>query len=487
MLNPPPNDDDIHASFDKYSWLQDVKSNADTKKLQLEIDRVEKITGAKMDDVSSIYKAFGVEVMLAALAEKQQRVTLAQLPTIYTALTEQLTNVRDEITGVESELAAFNPGTTRLLYFDFIKDLALGVRANIYSQVLLEDFVMDPDEFKQTFEEELQMAHFQKDDAFDGLPTYGELKTQLAASHLLDLKLSGHAATRRLMTVFSFILMNMPLSEIDFLFSWSPGPGVGDVHLTRRVLQRSIRKLNVMMDWLCNHLEYLHQHNFNVASNLLMATTKYSPLKYKSFLHRDLSQAFQNIVEWRSAEIRKQLQTYIFDYAEVVPFDVTSRRLVMMSLAPSDSLAEKLKTNADLFDDKEFDKGENAEAIGALLKDLNILDFLSMGNSFTSPFDHPSGDMDKSNFFERTKRQFNGIEAELYQDIDRTVEAQFRYMYNRYVGDFFQNISLAAMNMSDDDVLLSMGLKDKMQTLRILEQQLLAVSDKIYKFINSTE
>ena len=438
MLNPF--NTDIHAmSFDNYSlWLKDVKSNAERKKFLFEIDRIESRYGGEFGS-KDIYRTFGIELALDALQAKLQSMTLGQIPIIYEELTSQLGRVREDVEEFESELAGFNPDSVHRLYFEFITDLFAVLSSVLDDTFLPEDFILDPVDFTQTFEEELKLAHLHKNDSFDGLLTFAELKT----IKQLDKVLCGRAAKHRLLMVFAFMLLNAPLPNID---------DDGDF---KNLVQNSLHNTAHMMDWLCNHLEYLLRHHLSVASKMLMTTKKYSGLKWHLFLlHENISSLLLD--ERRSAHIRQSLKNSVYDVASTV-------------------------TSIDVL-------GSYDRSITASTKTNDIADVLGMDTHIGSPSDEivlPQ-DMHKA-----AERYFFVMKAELYQYVEHIVQFHFKISNKQKMIDLTKRIAHLVSAISDEDLRLSIGhasehiqyLHDKINTSQKLEERLVIAREKLKMFI----
>ena len=359
MLNPTVDKgglDDRKDIASKAQWVRDVKHHLEQDLFDEHIARIEAKEGrpvkSSIRDRTGI--KFGLNVTINALDKKMQEKTLAMLPQLAVDVNKIIAEREERLNELKAIVASFSPSATKSLYYDFTIKLVSYIRAIMNFRVvssLNNDKLLDPEDFLQTFEEELYNAHFGKNDGFPGLPTYEELVDAVRmfradpngiAYRVETSRLVGYAAKHRFLEVFGVILLiqDMELLTMDQILSAGLPAFTGKFNsvdfklVLHKYLQDNVLRLNNVVPWLCNHLEHLLYHHFDDAVRLLLETPEFKVLKTHQHFIQRMTDGFRALADERIEDVRRSVVSLIRDYSEVMSLDIAYRNVVTLALAP---------------------------------------------------------------------------------------------------------------------------------------------------------
>lgn len=292
-LNPAPETDRHHAATpvaETEKWLNDVKSRLEEEAFDKEISRIMNNIKAGDKQVKEGIRLkteiiFGVSKTVTALEKKVDDSVRANLPEVEQRLKIILEDKKNELTLMDSKIQAAKPSVTRGLYYEYIINLVAKTRSIMdfkYVYSTNNELVLNPFLYAQSFEKELEDAHMGKNDFFEGLPDFQGLLDILEKlretptgplAQVKDYKLGGHAAKHRFLQVFGIIFLSLelhlPSPDEQFNAGLTPVNGITSTADAKQILHNTLQgpiiQLNRVVDWLCNHLQYLMYRHYDHA------------------------------------------------------------------------------------------------------------------------------------------------------------------------------------------------------------------------------
>jgi len=367
-LNPAPEVDRHNAATpvaETEKWLNDVKSRLEEESFNEQISRIMNNIKAGDKQVKEGIRlkteiTFGVSKTVAALEKKVDESVRASLPEVEQRLKRILKDKKAEQALMDSKIKAAKPSVTRDLYYEYIINLVAKTRSIMdfkYVYSTNNELVLNPFLYAQSFEKELEDAHMGKNDFFEGLPDFQGLLDILEKlrqtptgplTQVKDYNLGGHAAKHRFLQVFGIIFLNLelhlPSPDEQFNAGLTSVNGISSAvdakQILHNTLQGPIIQLNRVVDWLCNHLQYLMYRHYDHAAAILFTTPQFEAIRDHDDFHMKVTAAFKDLVDAQIKDIRFLVQRMIRDYSEVIPMDCAHRQIAMLALAPIEPIKE---------------------------------------------------------------------------------------------------------------------------------------------------
>lgn len=367
-LNPAPEVDRHNAATpvtETEKWLKDVKNRLEEEAFDKQISRIMNNIKAGDKQVKEGIRlkteiTFGVNKTVTALEKKVDDSVRANLPEVEQRLKRILQDKNSELTLMDSKIQAAKPSVTRGLYYEYIINLIDKIRSIMdfkYVYSTDNELVLNPFLYAQSFEKELEDAHMGKNDVFEGLPDFQGLLDILEnlretptgpLTQVRDYKLGGNAAKYRFLQVFGIIFLSLelhlPSPDEQFNAGLTSVNGISSSvdakQMLHNTLQGPIIQLNRVVDWLCNHLQYLMYRHYDHAAAILLSTPQFKAIRDHDSFHMKVTAAFKDLVDAQIKEVRFLVQRMIRDYSQVIPMDCVHRQISMLALAPIEPINE---------------------------------------------------------------------------------------------------------------------------------------------------